>query len=550
MIDAASANLRKSAFPEPLVWTVLWLALVAVSLIGRPLMPIDETRYLSVAWDMWQRGDFLVPHLNGQTYSHKPPLLFWTMHAGWAVFGVNDWWPRLVAPLFGLGTLFLTRDLARCLWPDRPQAAFIAPVIVLGSLYWTAFVTMTFADPLLAFFALLGIRGLIAAWRSPGWRGFVVVGIAIGFGVLAKGPAILLHVLPAGLLAPLWGPLLAGETARPRRWRGWYAGIIASVLLGAAIGLAWAIPAAIVGGTAYADAIFWGQSAGRVVESFAHERPWWWYAALLPALVLPWPLWPGIWRAVGRLRANGHDGGIRLCLAWFVPAFLLFSAISGKQPHYLLPEFSALALIAARLLTEVYPTPAIVRLRSLVLPGLLFGAIGIALAIAPELPLKHLMATDRLQPAWAILPFGAIAVAVGLFRQGRLTGAAFALGLMTVVSVAAGQLTARETLAGSFDLSAVAERLGAWQRAGHRLANFGKYHGQFNFLGRLTAPIDLIDETDAAAWIAAHPDGKIVSYYREPPASGPQQVAPFRGKWVAIWNAADAAKDLAALRRE
>ncbi len=51
----------------------------------RPLWPVGETRYASVAWEMWQRGDFLVPHLNGELYSHKPPLLFWLMHAGWAV---------------------------------------------------------------------------------------------------------------------------------------------------------------------------------------------------------------------------------------------------------------------------------------------------------------------------------------------------------------------------------------------------------------------------------------------------------------------------------
>ncbi|VAW74626.1 Polymyxin resistance protein ArnT, undecaprenyl phosphate-alpha-L-Ara4N transferase; Melittin resistance protein PqaB, partial [hydrothermal vent metagenome] len=52
-------------------------ALAAIQLWLRPLLPVDETRYLSVAWEMWSRGDFLVPYLNGEAYSHKPPLLFW-----------------------------------------------------------------------------------------------------------------------------------------------------------------------------------------------------------------------------------------------------------------------------------------------------------------------------------------------------------------------------------------------------------------------------------------------------------------------------------------
>ena len=73
-----------------LILTGMWLLLVGVTLKLRPLLPVDETRYLSVAWDMWQNDNFLVPHLNGAPYSHKPPLLFWLMHLGWSIFGVND----------------------------------------------------------------------------------------------------------------------------------------------------------------------------------------------------------------------------------------------------------------------------------------------------------------------------------------------------------------------------------------------------------------------------------------------------------------------------
>ena len=79
----------------------VWLVVLLTALLTRPLVPVDETRYAAVAWEMWQRGDFLVPYLNGEPYSHKPPMLFWLMHLGWAAFGINDWWPRLVAPLSG-----------------------------------------------------------------------------------------------------------------------------------------------------------------------------------------------------------------------------------------------------------------------------------------------------------------------------------------------------------------------------------------------------------------------------------------------------------------
>jgi 4-amino-4-deoxy-L-arabinose transferase-like glycosyltransferase len=93
---------------------LLLAALTGVALLTRPLIPIDETRYVSAAWEMWLRGDFLVPFKNGEPYSHKPPFMFWMFHAGWALFGVNDWWPRLVLPLFSAGVLLLTYLLAAC----------------------------------------------------------------------------------------------------------------------------------------------------------------------------------------------------------------------------------------------------------------------------------------------------------------------------------------------------------------------------------------------------------------------------------------------------
>jgi 4-amino-4-deoxy-L-arabinose transferase-like glycosyltransferase len=100
----------------------LWGLLLAVALEVRPLLPVNETRYVGVAWEMWLRGDFLVPYLNGEPYSHKPPLLFWLIQAGWAVFGVNEWWPRLVAPLVSLLVMALAVHLARLLWPGDRRA--------------------------------------------------------------------------------------------------------------------------------------------------------------------------------------------------------------------------------------------------------------------------------------------------------------------------------------------------------------------------------------------------------------------------------------------
>ena len=342
-----------------LSWAAGWLAVVTAGILLRPHLPVDETRYLAVAWEMWREPSFLVPLLNGETYSHKPPLLFWLMHLGWSVFGVNDWTPRLVAPLFGLGTLALTGALAARLWPDDARAARLAPAILFGCAFFALFTTLTMFDMILAFFAVLALLGLTIAAEGRLARGMLICGTAIGLGVLGKGPAILLHVLPAALAAPLWAPVLA--RARLPSWKRWYVGLLGAVALGAAIGLAWAIPAAVAGGPAFAHELFVGQSAGRMVESFAHKRPIWWYAAWLPVLLLPWTVWPALWKRLigkGNVARVRQDGGTRLALIWFAAAFAAFSFISGKQLHYLLPEFPALALIAARLSTRPDADPA------------------------------------------------------------------------------------------------------------------------------------------------------------------------------------------------
>ena len=135
-----------------LLWLSGWLLLMVVSQSLLPLMPIDETRYISVAWEMWLRNDFLVPHLNGETYSHKPPLLFWLINLGWWVYGVNEWWPRLVPGLFALGSFWLTQRSAYLLWPQRIKVAFWAPTILLGSLYWGLFMPRLMFDMMLLAF--------------------------------------------------------------------------------------------------------------------------------------------------------------------------------------------------------------------------------------------------------------------------------------------------------------------------------------------------------------------------------------------------------------
>lgn len=529
-----------SRFPAIYTASGLWVLLMGVALLTRPPLPIDETRYLAVAWEMWLRSDFLVPYLNGETYSHKPPMLFWLMHLGWGLFGVNDWWPRLIAPLFGLASLLLTARLAQNFWPKDKVAHELAPLLLLGCVFWSLFTTLTMFDMMLTFFTLLGLLGVVKAWRNQQTIGCVYIALAVGFGILTKGPAILLHILPVALLAPFWAKCLLVEDQKNYLSRHWYAHLAASVGIGIAIALAWAIPAGIAGGEDYQHAIFWGQAAGRMVESFAHQRPVWWYVAILPGLLLPWFIWPPLWRAI---RAHGQqlwlDGGSLFCAIWFMVAFVAFSLISGKQLHYLLPEFPALALITARVLSKNGNAITVSRVDNL-LPGLIFGILGTALILLSleSLPFRLPSWSGEVDGSWGLLVLAASLW--GFMRVSPdITGAVQKLLLLPIALVVALHFSLAPVLSSRYDLYPMSLQLKAWETAGIPLAYFGKYHGQFQFLGRLTKPIEVVGQrnNDLAEFLAEHPAGHIVAFYDAVPKQAkPVAVFSFRESFMVIWD--------------
>lgn len=498
----------------------------------RPLTPIDETRYVSAAWEMWLRGDFLVPYKNGMPYDHKPPFMFWMFHLGWVLFGVNEWWPRLVVPLFSAAGLLLTMGLGRRLWPQHLGLGGEAALVLAATLLWGVFATSVMFDVILACWVLVGMHGLLDAAAGKR-RGFGLLAVAIGLGVLTKGPVILLHLLPAAVLAPWWNPGLV--------WRRWFGGLLLAVAGGAAIALAWAIPAGVSGGEAYRNAIFWGQTADRVVQSFAHRRPFWWYVPLLPVLLFPWFVWPAFWRALRMHVRQGLDRGTRFCLAWMLPVFLAFCFISGKQPHYLIPLFPAFALLLVRVLRDRPAT-------GVGLPAAFTLALGMGL-VALATGQFGAVHDDLLElpPAWP--GFVLVGVAGAAWWAGRKGAPVFLnLALVGAMLLVLVQVSVIRALAPLYDVKPMAMAIKAVQDEGRPVANAAKYHAQYQFLGRLQAPLAELTGDALAPWLAAHPDGYMVIYlknrsdYKTIPARHGQA---YRGGSVVLVDAPTAASLLA-----
>ena len=542
-----SAPLDHSRFAfSPAQWVLLWTLLALFAIFQTGFMPLYSTRTLGVAWEMWNSGQFLVPHNNGVPYSHKVPLLFWLIHAGWAVAGVGDVWPRLLEVLIGLGVLLLAQRMARVLFRESPLVAQLTPWLLAAFSYAFLFSLQIMYEMLLALCVLAALNALVG--RDPQRRPwFALFAVAIGAGLLSKGPVMLLHAVFPFLLGPLWHPW-----ARRFRLR-WYAGGTIALLAGFAMLVAWAIPAGIAGGETYRNELFYMQTAGRVVDSFDHARPWWWYVPQLPALLLPWLLWPRAWQAATTSLSQSGSPGIRLMVCWLLPVLLGFSLVSGKQTYYLLPELAGVAI----LLAAGFARLAHHRQRAHPLAGAWLLALGLFAVAAALATLPYWLdanglhggaLTDISQASpWfsvAIAALGAL-----LLVPPRHDGDAVRhISAVAMAAACLAYLLFAQSFWVQFDLRPAAARIAALQQAGIPVAHFRIYENQFQYLGRLERPLPEVWDDTLKTWSAQHPEGRIVHYVGTPDAADlayAELVQPFRSSWLLIERA-----DQWILRRE
>jgi len=512
-------------FSPNITLTLGWLLLFLVSLFSRSFVPIDETRYVTVAWNMFQSGQYMVPMLNDVAYSHKPPLLFWLINLGWHCFGVSDWWARMVPAIFGLGAMLLTRAIGLRIWPYQPEIGHRAALILLSTTIWAVFSTATMFDMMVTFFTTLAIYGVLVVLQDKRRLGWGIVVLALAGGLLAKGPTILLQVLPLAVLMPWWYKEISSNTR-------WYLPLFFSVLLALALLLAWAIPAGILGGAQYQHEIFWGQTAQRMVNSFAHQRPIYWYLMMLPVILFPWLWLINSWRAWVQAVKHKNNMGVRFCLAWALPVLLAFSLISGKQMHYLLPILPAFALLLA------YGWQAREKywLDSLPLGLLVLGA-GVLLLNLPWLSQHHRLPEWVMHiQAWVDWSFLLVALAF-LFPLPNKIISQFArtciLGLLVFIIGMTGVVRATGD---AYDMRGISAYLAKLENAGVALGNVGDYHGQFNFVGRMHRSPQFLEEYQVNDWFAQHPAGKIVVYLDDYDLGGiqPEYSQLYRGIRLAV----------------
>lgn len=324
------------------VLIALAMVLFLTNLGGYDLWPPDEPRFAQVAREMLQSGDYLVPRINGQPYTEKPPVLFWMAAAFSLPIGdVTEFTARLPLALGGIATVIATYLLARSLFD--PRIAFWAALILITNhrIWWQA--RFGQIDMLLTAFVTLAILCFWQWHRFREHRWLVGFYLAMAAAALTKGPP--------GLVFPLFLAIAFYWRQKEERKKLHLVLGMALVLI---IAAAWMVPArmaiTVESGVSAGDGIaanMFRQTIGRFFLGISHAQWPWFYLTQLPTELVPWSLFIP-WTAYWVWTRRKESAEMRFLLCWIVPAFIFFSICIGKRTVYLLPLYPALAILIAR----------------------------------------------------------------------------------------------------------------------------------------------------------------------------------------------------------
>jgi len=452
-------------FNRALAGIVLLLALLAA--ICAPLSPLfdpDEGYYPATAAETLRSGTYWDLRLNGEPRWEKPFLSYGFIEASFQLFGESVAAARLPSAVQGVALVAIVGLIVARLAGAR--AGVLCSLVVGTSLGVSVFSRI--AHPEIA--VVLGIIAaelLICVWLSASNRiaercAAVGVGLAVGFGVLAKGPVA--AALPLLMLVCMIA------LVRPKDRLGALvedAGL--SVCVAAVLALPWYVAMTARHGTAFLEEAVWRQNVGRYTSTvYGHRTSV--FALCLPAVLALLP-WTGMLpQALRRLRARDISPRELLRTGMFasaVTAFVFYSLSRSKLPSYVLVCVPPIGIMIGLLLDEEFDRPTALRLAWLQTSALLGGAAAVLVssplwighvvtpkllgAVRPQPSVLEALMTAVTVPLGCLIAVGAGVLAITKTARSRMLAVVGVGALAPVVIL----VTARPLLQETYPLEAL-----------------------------------------------------------------------------------------------
>lgn len=371
---------REGASFRNLIWLgfiVLWLSAAAFI---RPLALPDEGRYVGIAWEMVSSGNWLVPHLDGLPYFHKPPLFYWLTAASLKACGPQLPCSRL-APLLAALMMALTLFWFLQRHLDK-KTAIVGFIALLTQPFFFAGAEFANLDMLVA--GMIAMTIMMAAefvWaREKGYsakRYLVATYFFVAAGILAKG---LIGIVLPGAVVLLW----LGVTKRLSMLKSffWWPATLFFLLVCSP----WFL---------YMESQFKGFLSYFFIHhhferftgtDFNNQEPFWFYVPALLLLTLPSSLWfLSFRRSEFRQWPVMHKEIAWLMLCWIGCIVVFFSIPASKPLGYIMPVLPAVAGLVALFMRQSWQDH-VLRQRGVVLT---FAVASISCIIAVGTIIHH-----------------------------------------------------------------------------------------------------------------------------------------------------------------
>lgn len=331
-------------------WAVLLLAVACSFFVGLGLsevVDINEGLRLMPPVEMIEKGDWVVPRLDGDVYINKPPLIYWVIAAAYKVAGA----PSILAGRMAIALICVLTVLAT-VWIGRRRlsegAGFWAGLILATGVYFHAKAQQAELDPGMTLAITLSAFLYWLSFQHEGRRRVWVTlaaGVMMGVAFMLKGPVLFPFLLAATLA--LWVAI------RPR-WQRLLATLGIVVALALVVALPWC--AMLIHRLGFAEVwhTMQRESLERVVKSSAiNSGPIYFYVVQIAASFLPWTPLLLFWclsKSFREYLRRENKPFFRFAVWFALFALIIFSLIKGKETKYLQPIFPYLALLCGVIL--------------------------------------------------------------------------------------------------------------------------------------------------------------------------------------------------------